>query len=151
MTPTITKARSALSLTCGVAVNIRAPAARVWTILTDAQDFPRWNSTVTRIDGRIRDGEKLRLHAPGTTRTFSPTVSDVLPARHMAWTGGVGPLFKGVRTFDLTPKDDGSTDFTMVERFSGLMIPLVQRSLPDFGPIFAAFAGDLKREAERAP
>jgi hypothetical protein len=34
------------------------------------------------------------------------------------------------------------------ERFSGLL-PLVQRSLPDFGPVFRANANDLKREAER--
>jgi len=31
----------------------------------------------------------------------------------------------------------GSTDFTMEERFTGVMLPLVKRMLPDFGPIFA--------------
>ena len=44
--------------------------------------------------------------------------------------------------------NDGSTDFTMEERFSGLMIPLVKGSLPDFGPIFERYANDLKLEAE---
>jgi hypothetical protein len=38
----------------------------------------------------------------------------------------------------------------MDERFSGLMLPLVKGSMPDFGPVFARFATDLKREAERA-
>jgi hypothetical protein len=36
----------------------------------------------------------------------------------------------------------------MKEEFSGLMIPLVRGSLPDFGPIFQRYADDLKREAE---
>jgi hypothetical protein len=38
----------------------------------------------------------------------------------------------------------------MHERFAGLMLPLVEGSMPDFRPIFEAFAKDLKREAERA-
>jgi hypothetical protein len=37
----------------------------------------------------------------------------------------------------------------MEERFSGLMLPLVKRSLPDFEPIFERYADDLKKEAER--
>ena len=36
------------------------------------------------------------------------------------------------------------------ERFSGLALPLVKGSLPDFGPVFERYASDLKLEAERA-
>jgi hypothetical protein len=68
----------------------------------------------------------------------------------MVWTGGFAPLFMGVRTFTLRPRQDGSTDFAMNERFTGLMLPLVKASMPDLRPIFEAFANDLKREAERA-
>jgi len=66
----------------------------------------------------------------------------------MVWTGGFAPVFKSVRTFQLRSLNDGSTDFTMQERFSGLMLPLVKGSLPDFGPIFERYANDLKLEAE---
>lgn len=141
--------RDTFSMTCGVEVNIRAGAETIWALLTDAKDFPRWNSTVTSIDGRIREGERLLLRVPGTSRTFSPKVSGVVASERMTWTGGFSPLFKGVRTFQLEPRDDGSTDFTMMERFSGLMLPLVKGSLPDFGPVFERYAEDLKREAER--
>jgi hypothetical protein len=55
-----------------------------------------------------------------------------------------------VRTFALPPRSDESTDFTMKERFSGLMLPLVKGSLPDFGPVFERHANDLKREAEHS-
>lgn len=149
--PTIARTRGGFSMSCGVTVTIRAPAARIWQILTDADGFPRWNSTITRIEGRIQTGERLRLHVPGTTRTFTPTVSDVVPDERMTWAGGVAPLFRGVRTFRLTPRPDGATDFAMQERFSGLMLPLAKGSMPDFGPVFERFAGDLKREAERSP
>jgi hypothetical protein len=46
----------------------------------------------------------------------------------MTWAGGLAPFFKGVRTFVLTPRSDGSSDFAMEERFSGLMLPLVKGS-----------------------
>ena len=116
--------------------------------MTDAKGFPRWNSTVTSIEGEIRDGEQLRLHVPGTDRTFTPRVSGVVPNKRMTWTGGFAPVFKGVRTFELTPRGDGSTAFAMEERFSGLMLPLVKGSMPDFGPVFERYASDLKQEAE---
>jgi hypothetical protein len=133
-----------------VNLNIQAKPERVWSLLTDAERFPTWNSTVTRIEGRIRDGQKLRIHVPGTTRTFAPTVSNFVPNQHMTWTGGFAPMFLGVRTFDLSPRNDGSTDFKMHERFSGLMLPMVGGSLPDFGPIFTTYATDLKKEAEKS-
>jgi hypothetical protein len=57
-------------------------------------------------------------------------------------------MFKGIRTFTLTPNADGTTEFSMKEEFSGLMLPMIKGSLPDFGPVFEAYAADLKRAAE---
>jgi hypothetical protein len=147
--PTFSQATRTLAMTCSVEVRIRADAQSVWRLLTDAKGFPRWNSTVTKIDGDIREGERIRLHVPGTSRTFTPKVSGVVPAQRMTWSNGFGPVFKGIRTFELKPGPDGSTDFSMRERFSGFVFALVKGSLPDFRPIFEAFASDLKREAER--
>jgi len=87
----ITQSRGVFSMSCRVALNIRASAARVWSLLTDAKDFPRWNSTVTKVEGQIREGERLRLHVPGTDRTFAPRVSGVVPDERMTWTGGFSP------------------------------------------------------------
>ena len=150
-TAIVTQSSGLLSMTCRVALDINAPAGRIWSLLTDADNFPRWNSTVTSVEGQIREGGRLRLRVPGTDRTFNPTVSDVVPDTHMTWTGGFFPVFKGVRTFELKPCDDGSTEFAMEERFSGLMLPFVRGSMPDLGPVFERYANDLKREAERTP
>jgi hypothetical protein len=139
---------TAFTMTCVVETDIRTTPDVVWTLLTDAKGFPRWNSTVTAIEGRIREGERLRIHAPGTKRTFTPTVSDVETFRRMTWSNGFAPVFKGVRTFALDGFD-GSTRFAMREHFSGVMFALTRRMLPDFRPIFEAYANDLRREAER--
>jgi hypothetical protein len=146
--PKIIQGRSTFSLLCRVELNIQAKAETIWRLLTDAQSFPRWNSTVTGVEGEIREGARIRLHVPGTSRTFTPTVSGVVTNQRMTWTGGFAPVFKGVRTFELRARGDGSTDFAMQERFSGLMLPLVKGSMPDFGPVFASYANDLKRAAE---
>jgi hypothetical protein len=148
--PEITQSRGIFSMTCGVALPIRASAGTIWGLLTDAKDFPRWNSTVTSVEGQIREGERLRLHVPGTGRTFTPRVSGVVPPERMTWTGGFSLVFKGVRTFELKPCGDGSTEFVMRERFSGLMLPFVKGSMPDLAPVFERYASDLKREAELA-
>ena len=149
--PQIAQTRRTFSLLCRVEVSIQATPGRIWTLLTDARSFHCWNSTVTAIDGEIRDGQRIRVHVPDTDRTFTPRVSNLVPDACMTWTGGFAPLFKGVRTFDLTPRDGGTTIFVMEERFSGLMLPFVGRSLPDFGPVFERYATDLKHEAERPP
>jgi uncharacterized protein YndB with AHSA1/START domain len=78
-----TGTNSVWAMTCRVQITIEANTEIVWTLLTDANGFPRWNSTVTGIDGQIVEGEPLTLHVPGTNRTFTPRVSGVVRARRM--------------------------------------------------------------------
>ena len=146
--PHFTQTSGAISMHCKVDAKIEAPPEIVWALLTDAKKFPQWNSTVKGIDGEIREGARLRLYVPGTTRTFTPRVSDLVPKSRMIWSDGIAPIFKGVRTFKLQVRTGGSTDFTMEEHFSGIVFALVKRMLPDFRPIFEAYASDLKRESE---
>jgi hypothetical protein len=67
----------------------------------------------------------------------------------MIWQDGFAPMFSGVRTYTLTPKSDGTTDFSMVEVFSGIMMLMIGGSLPDLSQSFERYAADLKKEAER--
>lgn len=138
---------STFRLECGISTTIAAPADRIWQLLTNADDFPRWNSTVTEIRGPIALGSKLSLKVPSSERTFTPRVSTFEPGRRMVWSDGMAPMFKGVRTFELQSTDEG-TRFSMVEALWGLMLPMIKGSLPDFAPIFERYAADLKSEAE---
>ena len=149
--PRVTRTSRTFRIECAAAIEIRASPQRLWSLLTNAADFPRWNSTVTRITGTIAEGERLALEvaaAPG--RTFRPRVTRIEPEKLMVWSDGFAPMFKGVRTFALAPAGDGRTAFSMVEVLSGAMLPMIKGSLPDFGPSFEAYAADLQREAERA-
>jgi hypothetical protein len=147
--PRVTSIKTTFRREYAVEVDIRAPAEVLWSLLTAAADFPRWNSTVTRIDGEIREGQKLAIKVPISDRTFTPRVSGMKPQETMTWRDGFAPMFRGVRTFRLTPRGDGVTGFHMSERLSGLMLPMIGGSLPDFAPVFEQYARDLQKEAER--
>ena len=57
-------------------------------------------------------------------------------------------LFKGQRTFTLLEHPDGTVAFCMIETFSGLLSPLIERSIPNLQPAFDEFAAALKEQAE---
>jgi hypothetical protein len=128
---------------------IDASPEQVWAALVDAPGYPSWNSGVDKVDGRIAAGEKITVHAavnPG--RAFPVKVTDFQPASRMTWSGGMPlGLFKGVRTFTLTPRGEG-TEFTVREEYTGPLLPLIWRSMPDLGPSFDQFATGLKHRVE---
>lgn len=145
-----TKKASTFHMECAVGIHIRAAPAKIWKLLTNAADFPRWNSTVTSLEGNIALGNKLALRVPiAPARVFKPKVTELVADKRMVWSDGAAPMFKGVRVFTLAARPDGTTDFSMVETFDGVMLPLIKGSLPDFGPPFEQYAADLKREAEK--
>src|ERR1700736_3470765 len=124
------KTTSAFRMDCAIRTTIHASPEKIWGLLTDAVAFPRWNSTVTSIEGEIAEGRTLKLKVPSAPdRVFKPRVSRVEDGRSMVWSDAMAPMFKGVRTFTLTPNPDGSTEFHMKEEFSGLMLPMIKSSL----------------------
>lgn len=147
--PEVTKEKSTFRRSVAVAVRIDAKPDRVWSLLTNAEDFPRWNSTITSMEGTIAVGEKVSLKVPiAPDRTFNLKVVEMVPEQKMVWADGFAPMFRGVRTWTLSEGEDGSTSFHMAEVMTGLMLPMIGGSLPDFGPPFETYAADLKREAE---
>ena len=130
---------------------INASPDRIWAILVDGAHYPDWDSGVVSVDGRIAAGETIKVvSAAGPGRTFPVTVSEFSPPTSMTWSGGMPlGLFKGVRTFSLAPAGDGTTQFHVREEYSGPLLPMMWRSMPDLGPSFNQFASGLKRRAEQ--
>ncbi len=127
-----------------VSITIDADAAIVWALLTNAEDFPRWNSTITSLEGKIQLGEKINLKSTlDEKRTFKIKVKEFVPEKRMAWGDG-----KGKRIFTLSPTGEGKLRFSMDEKMGGLMFPLYAKYIPPFDEAFEQFASDLKKEAE---
>ena len=143
------KTKSAFRMEYSAGINIKAKPEQVWALMTNAMDFPRWNSTVKSIEGKIASRETIKLVATiSPERVFNLHIIEFTPQKKMVWSDG-NAMFKGVRTYTLTPKADGSTDFTMSEVYTGLMLPMIAGSLPDFIPTFEQYVSDLKKEAEK--
>ena len=150
--PHVVSSRTAFRMSTAVSVDIDAPPPAVWALLTDPARQREWNSTLTSIQGEIKEGGTVELVAvasPG--RTFKVKVGEFAANARMVWSDGFAPMFRGVRTFALTDLGGGRTRFAMDEVFAGLMLPMIAGSLPNFGPIFATYAAELKRAAEALP
>ena len=44
-----------------ISQHIDAEPNVIWSLLTNASDFSRWNSTIISIEGNISKGEKIKL------------------------------------------------------------------------------------------
>jgi hypothetical protein len=113
---------------------IDAPPERVWEVLTAFETFGSWNPFIVSIEGDQTVGSRLRvrLQPPGGRgTTFRPTVTLNEPGRAFGWLGhlGVPGLFDGAHRFELEGLPGGRTRLLQSERFRGLLVPLLQRSL----------------------
>jgi hypothetical protein len=116
------------------AIEIGAPAGRVWEILTDLPAYPEWNPFVRRIAGALTPGARLdvRLEPPGGAGvTLRPVVLVAEPERELRWRGSilVPGLFDGEHHLILEPLGGGRVRFRQEERFTGVLVPLLARSL----------------------
>ena len=129
---------------------IAASPEAVWSVLSDGATWPSWDSGVVAVEGKIALGETVKIRsqaAPG--RAFPVKVTGFEPPARLRFSGGMPlGLFRGVRTYDVSPDADGQIAFRMREEYTGPLLPLIWRSMPDLGPSFQQFASGLKRRVE---
>ena len=129
---------------------IAADAEAVWAVLSDGPGWATWDSGVDGVEGRIVMGETIKIRvkaAPG--RTFPVKVTAFEPPVRLQFSGGMPlGLFRGVRTYTLSPAADGGTRFQVREEYTGPLLGLFWRSMPDLGPSFDQFARGLKLRVE---
>jgi hypothetical protein len=130
--------------------HIAAPPASVWSVLMDGATYPIWDSGVESVEGTIADGGRITVRSevsPG--RAFPVRVERSKDGCSMTWSGGMPlGLFRGVRTFTVSSTTGTETDFRMREEYSGPLLGLIWKSMPDLGPSFEQFARGLKVRSE---
>ena len=129
---------------------IAATPEAVWAVLCDGTAWASWDSGVDQVEGRIQAGQKITIHskvAPG--RAFPVRVTVFEPPGRLQFSGGMPlGLFRGVRTYGIAPATDGGTAFHVREEYTGPLLRLMWRSMPDLGPSFDQFAQGLKSRVE---
>lgn len=136
--------RKTFSRETSVSATIQADPGIVWALLTNASDYPRWNSTVISIKGEIRQGGNIELKSTlDEKRVFKLKVKEFEPEKRLVWGDA-----QGNRTYSLTRGDAGGVRFEMTEKIGGPLFPLFAGYIPSFDESFEGFAADLKKEAE---
>jgi hypothetical protein len=132
--------------------DIQATPEAIWAILTDGPAYAAWDNGVVKVEGRIAPGETIKVVSEASPdRTFPVKVTAFEPAQRMVWSGGMPlGLFKGVRTFSLAAGTGGRTHFTVREEYTGPLLGMMWKSMPDLAPSFQKFASGLKSKAEAA-
>lgn len=139
------------------AIDIDAPIERVWSVLSDTDQWDTWNPLMKEVRGSLHEGGtiKLRFHVDGRALPMSVKLEDVKPNERLAW---VGPVLKPARFvffgrhyFELKALEEGRTRLIHGEQFRGL-IPDAEwfwpRAEPVIEPAYMAFNEALKARVE---
>jgi hypothetical protein len=134
-------------------IEIDASPDTVWAVLADTSAYAEWNPFVRRLSGDLREGAKLEAQiAPpgGRAMTFKPTVLTAEPGRELRWLGRllVPGLFDGEHRFRLEPIANGRTRFVQSERFSGILVGLLRKTLERTQLGFEQMNAALKQRVE---
>ena len=135
-------------------IQIEASPEIVWETLLDFAAYPDWNPFIVSLEGTAKTGSKLRarIEPPvGKGMTFRPTVTAVEPGRYFEWLGtlGIKGLMDGRHQFRIEAVD-GGTRFTQSEEFTGLLVPLLARTLDKGTPAgFELMNQAIKDRAEK--
>ncbi|MBD8871956.1 SRPBCC family protein [Rhodanobacter sp. DHB23] len=100
---------------------IDAPPGRVWNILVDAANWPRWLQGVSHVTvgGALGNGIPFEWNAGGTT--IRSRVVLFVPDRTVAWTGKAS-LARAVHVLRLSAPDPGHTRVESMESMDGPLL-----------------------------
>lgn len=116
-----------------VSTEIAAPAATVWNILTELDQFAAWNPFIRAARGELRPGGTVHVRVAtglGIPMRFRAKVLDFSVGRELHWRGKVGARFVacGEHWFEIVPLGPERVRFRQRERFSGI-VPRLGRKL----------------------
>ncbi|MCH1430102.1 MAG: SRPBCC domain-containing protein [Chlamydiales bacterium] len=117
-------------------ITIDASASKVWNVLLDFDNYPKWSRFIESIKGSPNIDETLNLQiAPSPSNKamhFYPKVIKKEEKKSFAWLGklwGLGFLFSGKHYLHITPLGQQQCLLRHGEEFSGWLLPLIWKTL----------------------
>jgi hypothetical protein len=135
-------------------VIINAPLEKVWRVLIDVENYPRWNPFTTRVETTFVVGEPAILHVTMNgqhQRVQHEVITVYEPQRVFAWASiMVTPFVLKANRMQLVEAiDELHTQYQTYETFDGLLVPLVMALYrTDIQRGFDAVGAALKNYAE---
>lgn len=133
-------------------ININAAPEKVWSVLTDFKNYPDWNPFIRSISGKAEMNNTLKVEIvpPGGRRmVFRPVVITRTENRELKWRGRLffKGLFDGEHWFKLSGNEDGTTTFFHGEKFTGILVGLINLEATKAG--FELMNRKLKERVEK--
>jgi hypothetical protein len=134
-------------------IEIEAPPAAIWKVLTDFARYPEWNPFIPEISGQLEVGSELQVViAPpdSSEMRFRPTLLALKPDEELRWRGKlfVSGLFDGEHFFRLIAISSHRTRFVHGENFSGILVKMFRKTLTQTARGFVFMNQALKRRVE---
>jgi hypothetical protein len=109
---------------------IKAPAEKVWRVLTTFENYTHWNPFIKSLEGKVAVGNhiKVKIEPPNSKgMTFKPQILVYKPNQELRWLGSLlfKGLFDGEHRFELIDHQNGTTTFKQSEIFKGLLVGLL--------------------------
>lgn len=113
---------------------INAIPEKVWSILTNFENYPNWNPFIKSIKGEMIIGNKIiaRIEPPQSKgMTFKPKILTFKTNNELSWVGHFlfTGIFDGEHKFELIDNGNGTTIFRQSEKFKGILVPLFKKQL----------------------
>ena len=137
-------------------IDIDASPAQVWDVLSDLAAYQEWNPFIVHAEGTAETGSRLTLRMQptgGRAVTLRPTVLESREGSRLRWLGrlGIPGVLDAEHSFTIEARADGGARLLQDEKFSGLLVPFLARSLDRSTlPGFDAMNQALKRRVEQA-
>lgn len=110
-------------------IEMAAPPADVWSVLTDFENWKEWNPIVNQAIGTASPGAKLSITMRGKngkdTNKYMPVITNIEAPKSLQWraTMMAGFIFTNDKIFKLEASAAG-TRLIHIEAFSGILVPL---------------------------
>jgi hypothetical protein len=109
---------------------INATPEKVWTILTNFENYPNWNPFIKSVNGEVKVGNKISvIIEPHDSKemTFKPRVLTYEANKELSWIGRLlfPGLFDGEHKFELIDNGNGTTILRHSEKFKGILLGLL--------------------------
>ncbi len=135
-------------------IQINASPSIVWNIITDFENYGKWNSFIKEISGVIIEGSTIQvfIKPPNSNgMKFKPKIMEYEPEKKIRWLGKlwIPKLFDGEHSLTIKKIDESKVLFIQKEQFNGLLVPLFTNILKDTELGFQMMNQNLKQEAEK--
>jgi len=137
-------------------IEISAPPSKVWSIITDINNWQEWSPIINASNGEVSVGSELSITMMGKEEgkngpKYNPVIKELNEPMYFRWRAHMlaGFIFTNDKIFELEETQSG-TRVTHTETFKGLLAPVfsgqMKKGVP---PMLNSMNVALKELAER--